>query len=588
MKDITRTLLAAALVMGALWVPPVLAQESGAPATAEIQSAADPVAAVDAAAQARPSVVSEVVRGVSDATHEVGTAVQTGGRAVATQGTSLWSEVLVPMYQRFASALPGVVKALFVLIAFWVIATLLGAGVTRVLHLTDIDNRAAKDWGLDGIAKGGLSIENVAGTAVKWIILLFGFVAFFQSINLPMVASPLQNVVDKVVGVIPNLIKAVFILLAYWIVASLARIGITKSLGALAFDDKVEKYMPARDVRGEKVGPSALLGRLAFYLVLLFGIAPFLEALGQQALVAPLQDMLSKGLGFLPNIVAALILAFIGNMVATIVREIAVNFLAATGLDGAAEKIGLGKVTGTKRLSEIVGTLVYFIIIIPIIVAAVDALGLKAVSDPVRMTLEMILASVPGVLAAAVVVLVGYAIARLVQRVVESFLSGLGADNVPSRIGLDFLTPKKGQATLSSILGNVVMVIILLLTAQQALAVIGFAQLAGLVDEIVRYLPKLFVGVVILFAALSLGAYVGRLTASATAGAAHSRLVSEVARYAVMFLGFSMALDQLGVGREIVLTAVTSVLGGVALALGIAFGLGGKAKAKEWLEKQSS
>jgi hypothetical protein len=559
---------------------PAWAQEQ-APAVEQPAEAAT----LDAAGQ--PSVVSEVVRGVSDAGREVGGAVQSGGMAVAEQGTGIWTDVLVPMYQRFATALPGVIKAILMLLAFWFIAALVGAGVTRLLHLTDIDNRASRDWGMSGVAKGGWSIEKAAGTAIKWVILLFGFVAFFQSINLPMVASPLQNVVDKVVGAIPNLIKAVFILLAYWAVASLIRIGIARGLGAMKFDSKIAKYVPAREVRGESVGPSALLGRLAFYIVLLFGIPPFLEALGQQALVVPLQEMLGKVLGFLPNVVGALIIWFIGSMVATIVREITVNFLAATGLDGATDRIGLGQVTGAKRLSEIAGTLVYFIIIIPIIVTAVDALGMKALSEPVQATLQKIWDTVPDLFAAAVVVLIGYAIARVAQRIVESFLSGLGADNIPSRIGLEFLTPKKGQGSLSVIISNIVMVVILILTAQQALAVIGFMQLAGLVDQIVRYLPKLVVGVVILIGALSLGGYVGRLTASATAGAQHSRLVSSVARYAVMFLGFSMALEQLGVGREIVVNAVTAVLGGAALALGIAFGLGGKDRAQRWLERQS-
>ena len=132
------------------------------------------------------------------------------------------------------------------------------------------------------------------------------------------------------------------------------------------------------------------------------------------------------------------------------------------------------------------------------------------------------------------------------------------------------------------------MVIILLLTAQQALATLGFAQLSGLVDELVRYLPQLIVGLIVLFVALWLGNYIGGLATSATKGSGHSKLVGAFAKYAIIFLGISMALDQLGVGEKIVQTAVTAVLGGAALALGIAFGLGGKDKAREVIEKSSS
>ena len=147
---------------------------------AQTESAAPAPEASVAPAATSESVAAGVARGVTEATAEVGTAVRGGGQAVADQGSSLWHDVLVPMYQRFASALPGVVKALLVLAGFWLLATLSGAAVTRVLKLTNLDNRAMKDWGMGQVAGG--SLEKAAGQIVKWVILLFGFVAFFQSI----------------------------------------------------------------------------------------------------------------------------------------------------------------------------------------------------------------------------------------------------------------------------------------------------------------------------------------------------------------------------------------------------------------------
>ncbi len=545
-----------------------------------------PAPAIEAATPAEPveeSVVAGVARGVTEATTEVGTAVRGGGQAVAEQGSSLWHDVLVPMYQRFASALPGVVKALLVLAGFWILATLAGAAVSRVLKLTNLDNRAVKDWGMGQVAGG--SLEKAAGQIVKWIILLFGFVAFFQSLNLPMVAGPLQNVVDKIVGTVPNLLNAAFILLAYWVVASLLKVGITKGLGALKFDSRASKYLPTREIKGEQVGPSALFGRLVFYVVLLFGIPPFLQALGQEALVAPLQDMLGKVLAFLPNIVAALIIVFVGNIVASIVKEVTVNFLAAAGLDNAASRVSIGKVTGTRKLSDICGTIVYFFVIVPIIISAVEALGLDAISQPVKATLEKILGAVPGMLGAAIVIIAGYAIAKAVRAIVETFLSGIGADNIPERIGLHVRSPRDGGMALSLVVSQIVMVVILILTAQQALAVVGFTQLAGLLDQLVRYLPNIAVAVIILLASLGIGNFVSGLVRRTTDGAGQTILVGSIAKYAILFLGASMALEQLGVGREIVVTAVTAVLGGAALALGIAFGLGGRDRAKTFIDK---
>ena len=78
---------------------------------------------------------------------------------------------------------------------------------------------------------------------------------------------------------------------------------------------------------------------------------------------------------------------------------------------------------------------------------------------------------------------------------------------MPEKLNLGFLKPQEGRASLSVIAGTVVMFIILLLTAQQALDTLGFTQLSALADNIVRYLPALFVGIVILLATLSLGQY---------------------------------------------------------------------------------
>jgi hypothetical protein len=294
--------------------------------------------------------------------------------------------------------------------------------------------------------------------------------------------------------------------------------------------------------------------------------------------------MLSKALAFLPNIVAAAIIFFIGRIVATIVREVVVNFLAASGADAGAERMGFGKMLGAKKLSGVVGTIVYFFIIIPVIVSAVDSLQITAISDPVKGTLEQVLAAVPSVLVAAIIVAVGYAIAKIVKGLVVSFLSGVGFDLLPDKLGLKFLKPKEGGATLSGVAGTVVLVIILLLTAQQALASLGLVQLAQFCEWIVDYLPQLAMGLVILLAALSLGQFVGRLAGDAAKGSGHGQVIGQVAKYAVIVLGVGMALDQLGISEQIVTAAVSMVLGGSALALGLAFGLGGKDKAKEIIE----
>ncbi len=588
---------------------PVLAQEPAAtePAAQEpapqdpaLQEPAlqEPAATEPAAAEPTPAQTAEPAAGnppttitgaVGSAAGEMAEAAQAGTAGVRDQGKALWSEALVPMWERFAAALPVLLKALLILAVAWILALALGAGTTKLLSLTTVDERAARDWGLGRFLENEkgekTTVDELGGAVVKWVILLLGFVAFFDALELQMVAGPLQGVVSTILGLIPALLKAFVILLVAWIVASILKMLTTRGLHAVGFDQRTEKYFPPREVKGETVMASSMIGRLVFYAVLLFALPPFLEALGQQSLVAPLTGMLTTALGYIPNIVAAIVLVGIGMIVATVVREIATNFLAAVGADRMAARVGFGRSEGVKPVSEIAGTVAYFFILVPVIVAAVDALKIEAISTPVRNTLEQLLSAVPLIFGGLIVVAIGYYIANTVRGIVTSFLSGVGFDALPSKFGLHFLQPKDGGASLSAIGGTVVMALILLLTAEQALATLNLDRLSLLVGDLIRYLPNLAVGLVVILAALSIGNYVGNLVSSALGGSEHQALLSNIARYAIIFLGASMGLSQLGVGEGVVQMVVAAVVGGAALAVGLAFGLGGRDRAQALLER---
>ncbi|MDH3403138.1 MAG: mechanosensitive ion channel [Acidobacteriota bacterium] len=564
---------------------PTVAAEPAAPAG---ETAGEPAAENEPPATEPPRPL-DLASAVEGAAQETMAAAQAGGEGVRQQGRKVWSEALLPMWERFAGSLPVVLKAVLVLAIFWILAWLLGSGTTKLLGMTGWDERAAKDWGLAKLLQGDgrepVDINRLGGTVVKWVVLLFGLVAFFDALNLSMVAGPLQGVLNNLFAAIPALLTAFVILLVYWVVATVLKLAATKGLAAVGFDQRAEKYFPPREIKGELVPASGVVGRLVFYLVLLFAIPPFLDALGQQSLVAPLRDMLSKALSYIPNIIAALILVFVGRLVATIVREVVSNFLAAVGADAAAKRFGFGKSEAVKPLSQIAGTVAYFFILVPVLVAAVDALKIDAISTPVRNTLEQLLSMVPLIFGAVIVVAVGYYIANAVRGIVSSFLSGIGFDALPEKVGLDFLKPKDGGGSLSAIGGTVVMALILLLTAEQALATLQLERVSALVGDLIRYLPSLAVGLVIILAALSLGGYVGDLVTRAMAGSRHERLLASVARYAIIFLGASMGLTQLGVGQDVIQMVVAAVVGGAALACGLAFGLGGKDRAKEILDR---
>ena len=602
LRSLTAALFLFTLLGSSLWAQPAdpAGAQNPAPATAEAESdpaepAADPNVSTPPATVPPPAPAAGAknpAAAVRDAAVETRASAEKGADAAVAQGSLLLSETLIPMWQRLALAFPALIKAVLLLLAFWLVALVLAALVRRLLDLSDIDERAVKAWGLEGAlhreGKEPRSVSLLAGQLVKWTVLLFGFVAFFQAIDLGMVAKPLQDVASSILGVIPNLLAAAVILVAYWLVATLVRTALSRGLDLVKFDEKAAKYLGTGEPEEGKPGPTAKASRLAFYVVLFFGLPPLLDALGQTALVVPLTGMLTKALGILPNLIGAVIIFFVGKLLATVVREVVGKSLAAAGFDGAAGKLGAAHVFGDRRPSDVVGLVAYFFLLVSVIVAAVESLGIEAISVPIQSTLTQALSALPLVFVALIVMAVGYMIARAVRELVESFLRGVGFDQYPERFGLAFLAPKEGRTPLSAIGGLTVMVILLLMTAQQALGVLELDQLAGMVGALISYLPSLLAALAIGLVALYLSKVASRLAADALGDSTEAKFAAPALRFAIIFLGVSMALEQLGVGEEIVRIVVMSVLAGTALAVGLAFGLGGRDRAKALIDQIKS
>jgi small-conductance mechanosensitive channel len=109
-----------------------------------------------------------------------------------------------------------------------------------------------------------------------------------------------------------------------------------------------------------------------------------------------------------------------------------------------------------------------------------------------------------------------------------------------------------------------------------------------ILEKFILYLPNVFVAAVILFLGYLLGNFLGRATlvAAVNAGIKLSSLIARLVRLTVILLALTMALEQLGIGKGTIVIAFSMILGGVVLALAIAFGLGGRDIAKEFLEKK--
>src|SRR5438105_4086412 len=278
---------------------------------------------------------------------------------------------------------------------------------------------------------------------------------------------PVVEQVPIVGPFIPNLVAAVVILIVGWLVALLISRAVAAALRRTRLDARLAGLMGG----GTPLDVAAVAQTVIFWLLFLPAI---LDALNLGGLLAPVVGMLDKAIGYLPNIVAAAVILLVGWFVAGIVRRIVTNLLAAAGLDRLADRVGLAQ-AGMQRPSDLVGLLVYVLILLPVLTAALNALGLDAVTRPVSDVLTTLLAAIPHILAAALVLVIAYVVGRLVANLVAGLLSGVGFDRLPARLGLTGLATAPGASAAvsttrspSQVAGQVVLVAIMLFAAIEA------------------------------------------------------------------------------------------------------------------------
>jgi Conserved TM helix len=371
----------------------------------------------------------------------------------------------------------------------------------------------------------------------------------------------LNNLNNSVGAYLPGILGAIVLLIVAWLIASLARLVVGR-LGRAAHLDQ----------RLHGSGISDALGQGAFWLVLLLSLPGILGSLRLQNVLEPIQGMLSRIFAFLPNLFGAGLILVIGWFVAGLARKIITGLLNAVGLDRFASRMGL-RLGDRQQLSGVVGLVAYVLILVPVIVGALNALSLAAVSGPVSNMLNRLLEALPNIFAATLIVGFAFVLGRLVDGLVTNVLAGIGFDKIPPRLGFKERPATAGRSA-SKVVGTLAFVTVLLFGAIEASRVLGFAALGDLISALTVFGSKLLMGAVIFF----LGLFLANLAASSilASDTESPRLFAAIARFSILFVVAAMALGQMGLARDIVNLAFGLLLGSFAVAAALAFGLGGR------------
>lgn len=380
----------------------------------------------------------------------------------------------------------------------------------------------------------------------------------------------------------PRIIFAIAILLVAWALGRglkwvLAR-GIDKLPGAKSHNAGVE---PRQTI-------GARLGEVGYWLVLLFGVVAALNVLQLGQAAGPLNTLLTTTFGYIPNVIGAALIFFIGYIVATLARRVVVAALQAASLDRWLARIGLPAVS-QAGLANVLGTLVFVLIIIPVAVAALEALNIEAISRPAVVVLTTVLNAIPLVLAAAIVLAIGFAIGRWVASLVERLLPATGFDRAIGALGsfssytpdgtlapdaTAETAPTPSRLTPSKIVAQLVLWAIVAFSAIEAARLLQFASIAAILEEVVSLAGRVVLGGVIITAGVIIADLLSNAIDRSTSGA--DRFASVLVKWATIALGTAMGLSFMGIADEIVMLAFGLTLGSAAVAAALAFGLGGR------------
>lgn len=381
----------------------------------------------------------------------------------------------------------------------------------------------------------------------------------------------IQSMVQRLGEYVPQVIGAVIVLLVGWLAALGIKRLVRMLLGKVGLDRRIE----------EKTGTSprieVFLTGLIYSLLLVYVLILTLGVLGIEGVLDPLTDMFSGFVAVVPNIVAALLLGVLGYLLARICGNIVTAL--ATGIDKVSEKT---KLPPTFSPSKLLGQIVFLFIFVPALVAALDALQIKAISDPATDMLGTLMAAIPQILAAALILAVAYIVGRFVTDVLGTLLSNLGADSLPSKIGMDKMFEK---ASLSKTVAGVVFFFIMLAAALSASEMLELPMLTVAINNLMEFAGQVLLGLMI----LAVGTWIAQLAYSGLSRTAAKGIAAEVARAAIMVLVLAMGLRAMGIADDIVNLAFLLSLGAVAVAFALSFGLGGKEAAGQqldtWLKK---
>jgi hypothetical protein len=210
--------------------------------------------------------------------------------------------------------------------------------------------------------------------------------------------------------------------------------------------------------------------------------------------------------------------------------------------------------------------------------------------ERLRETFAQLADVIPAMLGALIILFAGYLLAKLIEQGTERVLHRIRLNQALERGGVMEAVERGGSHfNPTKVIGKTLFWIMMFAVIMVAATALGLESLTGVFTELVGYLPSLMSAIVIMIVGIVLGRFTGGLIMASAGAVQGAPTLARVGRFGVILLSVFMALQELGIGTEIVTTAFAILFGAVAFGSALAFGLGNRELAgqitREWYQR---
>lgn len=369
---------------------------------------------------------------------------------------------------------------------------------------------------------------------------------------------------NDITGSFGKPISALLIIILGWIIAGFIKKLIVKA---------VDKTGLNKTLNNNKVNFGNLIAKLIYFIIMIFVFILALEKLGMTSVLEPAKELLNGFTAFIPNIVGAGLVGYIGYMLANIVSELV--GVSGDTLQKFAPKL---KLPENINIVDILKRLVFIFIFIPLLISALNILNINSVSEPATTMLQSFFEAIPKVLVATVIMIIFVVGGRFLSQLLKDLLDSLNVNEVLEKAGLTSII---GNKNIEQLIANIVYAFIILFGLITAIEKLEFSKLSEIINTIVALGGNIIFGLII----LAIGNWVANIASKNFLKSDNNPFVANIIKVAVLAIFLAIGLRRMGIADDIINLAFGITLSAIALTIVLSFGLGGKAAAGKQMEK---